>query len=286
MVAPSTFKKLTLTLSLSLFSFLSVFRLVALSNILDNDSIAGDFDVVVVDTAPTGHTLRLLALPQFLDGLLGKLINLRIKLSGLTSTLQAFFGNDEATKRAQAIDDAVDRLETFRKKMSGLRARLQDNSKTRFAVVTIPTRLGVAESKRLISELNSQQVRVSDIVVNQCIGDITSDADDCALEKYYTRLREGQDRWIAKLKESVAEVSASSEYKGNGSPEPIGLTTVPFFDVELVGVPALAYVGTQCYVDNPGFSHLMKKDNDSEGPKVVICGGKGGVGKVGLSFVQ
>ena len=257
-------------------------ELVALSNVLDKDSIAGGFDVVVVDTAPTGHTLRLLALPQFLDGLLGKLISLRMKLAGLASTLQAFFGSAEAQQRAQALDDAVDRLESFRRKMSGMQARLQDADKTRFVVVTIPTKLGVAESKRLVAELGSQGVSVTDIVVNQCVGTMNIEEDMEALEGYYGRRTAGQKRWIKKLGEAVDDVSASKEFKSNGSPEKIALTTVPFFDVELVGVPALAYLGTKCFTDNPNFSYLMNEDTTDE-PKVVICGGKGGVGKTTTS---
>ena len=146
-------------------------ELVALSNVLDTDSVAADFDVVVVDTAPTGHTLRLLALPQFLDGLLGRLIKLRMKLSGLASTLQSLFGNQQAEQRAQAIDSAADKLEAFRTKMAKLRSRLQDPSATSFVVVTIPTKLGISESKRLMTELKSQKVSVTDVVVNQCVAD-------------------------------------------------------------------------------------------------------------------
>lgn len=90
---------------------------------------------------------------------------------GLASTLQAIFGNAQAEQRARAIDNAVDRLEAFRTKMAGLRSKLQDSSRTSFVVVTIPTKLGLSESKRLMTELKSQGVSVTDIVVNQCVAD-------------------------------------------------------------------------------------------------------------------
>lgn len=145
-------------------------ELVALGNVMADDNVSDDYDVVVVDTAPTGHTLRLLALPQFLDGLLGKLIKLRMKLSGLTSTLQAFLGDSGAQERARTIDNALDKLEQFRAKISNLEKNLKDNTRTSFMVVTVPTKLAVEESKRLVAELTSQGIAVNDIVINQCIG--------------------------------------------------------------------------------------------------------------------
>jgi len=256
-------------------------ELVALSNVLDSNSVAADFDVVIVDTAPTGHTLRLLALPKFLDGLLGKLIDLRMKLSGLASTLQAFFGSSEADQRAKTIDDAVNKLEEFRTKMSGLRSRLQDSSSTSFLVVSIPTKLSVAESKRLMEELESQGVAVTDVVLNQCgVGAVPGESTE-ALAKYYERRKSGQRKWIGELQEAADGVSSSEAYKSNGNTGPIALTEVPFFSVELVGVPALAYLGTQVFNNNPSFSYLM--DDNGGGTKVIICGGKGGVGKTTTS---
>ncbi|GKY94616.1 hypothetical protein MPSEU_000427100 [Mayamaea pseudoterrestris] len=252
-------------------------ELVALSDVLDSKQ--GLFDVIVIDTAPTGHTLRLLQLPQFLDGLLGKLIKLRLKLSGLASTLQAFLGNAEANKRAKAVDDAAKRLDAFKDKMAGMRKQLQDPTRTSFVVVTIPTKLGVAESKRLVAELSSQNVRVSDVVVNQCIGNAAAEENPEALDAYYKRRKAGQAKWIDKLRIAIDDVSASKEFQANGSPQPIALTKVPFFDVELVGVPALAYVGTQVFIENPSFAHLMDKDDNAKEPRIVICGGKGGTGK-------
>ena len=284
-------------------------ELVALSNIFDpmsSNSNNQHFDVVVVDTAPTGHTLRLLQLPQFLDGLLGKLIQLRLKLSGLASTLQAFLGSEQAQQRQQAIDTAMERLEEFRRKMSRLRSHLHNAKQTKFVVVTVPTILGVAETERLVQELTSQGISVTDIVVNQCVGvsatatatttttntpsaevDAAATEQVALLRKYYERRCAGQQKWIGKLRETVTKVSNSNEYKENGSDAPIAITTVPFFDVELVGVPALGYVGSQLYPSQESFRHLLlnkdRSKDESSLPRVVICGGKGGVGKTTIS---
>lgn len=271
-------------------------ELVALANVLDIKTTS-QYDVVLVDTAPTGHTLRMLALPAFLDGLLGKLIALRMKLSGLASTLQTFFGSggDEAAARSQTIDDAVNKLEAFRSKMSGLRSRLQDHDRTSFAVVTIPTKLGIAETERLIIELQSQNVRVSDVVINQCVkvgnenNEDANVAEASALKSnnYYQRRCKGQSDCIDELDRALKDVSATPEYRRNNGGDmdasPIALTKVPLFDVELVGVPALGYLSNSAYVNNPSFSHLMNRNNNSGESKVIICGGKGGVGKTTTS---
>lgn len=260
-------------------------ELVALGNVMDNHEDGGpggrDYDVVIIDTAPTGHTLRLLALPQFLDGLLGKLIKLRMKLSGIASTLQAFLGDSGAQQRAQTIDTALDKLDQFRIRMSRIEARLRDDSKTNFLVVTVPTKLAVEESKRLVTELTNQGITVNNIVINQCVGDVNDNSSNDGLTNYYKRRRDGQTLWINKLNDAAADVSRSNEYQSNGNPSPISVTEIPFYDVELVGVPAMGYVGYQSLVNNPNFGHLMENENNNQGggPKVVICGGKGGVGK-------
>ena len=249
-------------------------ELVALGNVMGDETDA--YDVVVVDTAPTGHSLRLLALPQFLDGLLGKLIKLRSKLMGLTNTLQAFLGDTGAQERAQTLDNAMDRLDDFRRKVANLEKTLKDAKRTSFLIVTVPTKLAVEESKRLLAELGKEGIAVNHIVVNQCVdGGEASEA----MVNYYNRRVAGQRQWIGKLEQAAADVSASQEFQSNGNPAPIAINQLPFFDVELVGVPALGYIGMQHLANNPNLSHLMQDEGPSEEPKVIICGGKGGVGK-------
>jgi arsenite-transporting ATPase len=254
-------------------------ELVALSNVLD-PKFAEEYDVIIVDTAPTGHTLRMLALPQFLDGFLGTLLRLREKLKGLIQTVQMFMGAAaETSGNRMDVDKALGRLEEFQLRTSKLRERLKNAASTKFVVVTIPTVLSVRESQRLMNELGEQGVCVSDLVINQCIeGGDGSDVSD-SMKIYYERRVSGQQRWINELKDACTDVSRSEEYKNNveegAAASDIVVKEVPYYDVELVGVPALGYIGSQTFAD-PSFQRLIGFEEEIGGPKVVICGGKGG----------
>ena len=69
------------------------------------------FTRIVFDTAPTGHTLRLLSLPEFLDKSIGKIVRLRQKLTSAGDMVKGLFGQEN-----QNQDAAVEKLENLKKR--------------------------------------------------------------------------------------------------------------------------------------------------------------------------
>jgi len=51
-----------------------------------------DYDTIVLDTAPTGHTLRLLNLPEFLDSFLGRMLKMKAFISNAMGLVKSLFG--------------------------------------------------------------------------------------------------------------------------------------------------------------------------------------------------
>jgi arsenite-transporting ATPase len=88
-----------------------------------------DFDVVVFDTAPTGHTLRLLSFPTILEKALGKVMELKDRFGGLIGQATAMMGNGN---NAGAQDAILGRLEETRAVINKVNNAFQDPALTTF----------------------------------------------------------------------------------------------------------------------------------------------------------
>ena len=220
------------------------------------------FDRVVFDTAPTGHTLRLLAFPDFLDNLLTKLVALKARVGGAIALLGGLLGGvDPAAK----LDEAVVKLERWRSRVAELQRLLTDPDVTDFVVVGIPSRLSVAECARLLAALAEQGVAVNHLVVNQIV-------DGSATGAYVSRLAQEQQRALAAVDGGASPLAALS------------LSRVPFFSMEMRGVFPLKYYASQAYGDGGPHAEAWRDLLDGDGgggggDRFVLVGGKGGVGK-------
>lgn len=237
------------------------------------------FDRVVIDTAPTGHTLRLLQLPSLLGSLTGNLIKFRNKLQSSLDMLKNMFGMGGGGGGSSGgpggnlgtLNEMLDKLEDLQSRLSIMKTSLKDNDMTQFVVVTIPTVLAVTESKRLISDLQSQGISVSAIVCNQIV------AEDAGL-KYIETRRRGQQQCINSLintVQSLDKIAADTAVNtGSPAPPPIEITQVNYVDTEVTGIYGLRYFANLAHVPKKGSA-----TNPVDSRKLTIFGGKGGVGK-------
>ena len=119
------------------------------------------FSRIVFDTAPTGHTLRLLTVPDFVEASLAKIIRLRKKLAAPGSAVRGLFGASEQQ------DATVEKLEGLRASVIMVRDLFRDRDATEFIIATIPTVLAINESVRLLAALRKEGIPCHRIVVNQ-----------------------------------------------------------------------------------------------------------------------
>ncbi|GAB5357835.1 hypothetical protein AAMO2058_000408700, partial [Amorphochlora amoebiformis] len=239
---------------------------------------AGKVDRIVFDTAPTGHTLRLLSLPNFLDGFVGQAIKLRARLGGVLNSITSLLGMENTFE--SKLGKVVEKLESFQTDMQTLKMILRDPAKTEFVVVTIPTTMAVKESERLINSLSKSEIATKHIVVNKVLS-----AENEG--EYLQNIQMAQDQCLRRLE--------SLQSQG------VKITNVPYFDSEVTGVPALQHMARVAY--RTGWEDLavaqkkapeeesieeklkrleMEIEVEASGPKepsFLIMGGKGGVGK-------
>ncbi|KAL9657413.1 hypothetical protein ABK040_014400 [Willaertia magna] len=122
-----------------------------------------NFDCVVFDTAPTGHTLRLLALPSVLKNSLGNILGSNI--GKMISQVGSMFGGSQFSNPQKAEEQ----LQQLNENINSITKQFQDPKKTTFVCVCIPEFLSVYETERLVQELTNYNIDSHNIIVNQLV---------------------------------------------------------------------------------------------------------------------
>ena len=129
-----------------------------------------EYDIVVFDTAPTGHTLRLLSFPELMESWVGKMINVKTKLGSFTNAFKnliPFMDGDDP--------GATEDLEETKRKIDEAKIVLSNPDQTTFKMVVIPEEMSIYESERAIEALTKFNMTTDSIIVNQIMPDI----DNC-----------------------------------------------------------------------------------------------------------
>lgn len=142
-------------MELSLPAMGELMALLMLMDLLERKS----YDLIIADTAPTGHTLRLLELPEFLELMLHPLNMMEEKHRLVISSLVGHYRQDE-------IDALLARLTSQGRDLA---FRLQDSQWTGTFVVMLPERLSLEESRWFVSELQLRHLSVKAAIVNQVV---------------------------------------------------------------------------------------------------------------------
>jgi len=123
------------------------------------------YDVIVFDTAPTGHTLRFLQFPTVLEKALAKLSQLSNQFGPMLNSL---LGN-RGGPGGQNLDELLQKMESLRGTISEVNAQFKDPDLTTFVCVCIAEFLSLYETERMIQELASYHIDSHAIVVNQLL---------------------------------------------------------------------------------------------------------------------
>ena len=211
------------------------------------------YEVVVFDTAPTGHTIRLLELP-----------------SGWSETLQ---------KSASTCIGPGASLQSAKAKYEQAISYLQDRKRTSFVFVLKPENSSLLETKRSAEELSGLGIATSFLIINGIL------PEEACTDDFFRKKKEDERRIIARIEtefpslEKVLYPLRDAEVAGIALLHGVGrfvyegredkISVAPSAAAAKVHAKQTAYPQERCL-------DLLKPSN---GQRYVFFTGKGGVGK-------
>jgi arsenite-transporting ATPase len=220
---------------------------------LRTHALSGEWDVIVVDCAPTAETLRLLALPEALNWYMSRMFGVQRRVvRALRPVLTRAAG---VPMPEDSVFDAVERLHREMEEVQGI---LTDKEASVRLVLT-PETVVVAEARRSLTTLSLYGYRVDGVIANRVFP--SGDGDSW------------RDAWVE------AQAGVLAEVRQSFAELPIWLSS--YQPGEPVGADALADFATAAYGDSDPLAVPV-----GEGPMTISRTETGAVLRIELPFAE
>ncbi len=140
------------------FNFPGMDEVFALKKIL-NLTVGSEFDLIVFDTAPTGHTLKALNAPTAIKAFILRILRMRAKLENLKGMWVKKGPTSQVIKMLEEVCEKIERLAEV--------LRLPEF--VSINIVSIPTEAGLQEAHRTIQYLHRMDLKVNNLIVNNIV---------------------------------------------------------------------------------------------------------------------
>ncbi len=171
----------------------------------------GNYEKYVVDTAPTGHALRLISSPKMLDDWIKVAVKLRWKYRYMITSFSGSYQMDDVDSLLLSLKKTVKRIENI----------LKNQTKCEFMPVCIPEAMAIAETERLLTDLGKSEIIPRQIIVNHVMV-----SDECG---FCQKRKAGQSKYLQQIGETFAHLNK---------------VEVPVFAEEIKGVESLNQLKT------------------------------------------
>ncbi|KAK7610490.1 ATPase get3 [Phyllosticta paracitricarpa] len=124
------------------------------------------YEVIIFDTAPTGHTLRFLQFPTVMEKALAKMSQLSSQFGPMLSSM---LGARGGLPGGQSLEELMSKMESLRETIAEVNQQFKNADLTTFVCVCIAEFLSLYETERMVQELSSYNIDTHSIVVNQLL---------------------------------------------------------------------------------------------------------------------
>lgn len=184
---------------------------------------AGDYDVLVIDCAPTGETLRLLSSPETFKWAISMMRNAEKYL--VAPVLRPMIKASPTLNKMVAPPEVYNAVDEMFRQMAGVTDALSNPLETSVRLVMNPEKMVIKESQRALTYLSMYGLTVDMVVVNKIL---PPDQDS----GYLNHWKNIQRRYLQDIDHAFA---------------PLPICHVPYYAEEVVGVGKLSQMGNDIY---------------------------------------